>query len=371
MRTSTPSLQAAVVTDPDEWPRLQRDWDDLYARCATATPFQSHAWLGSWWRQYGRAGDLSALLVRRADRLVAALPLMRRRRWGYRVLVPIATTHSDYTDILLDEGAGEQVLDVVADSLARLPGWDAIDLPEVRPGSAADLLGESWAGRIWHVPASSCLSMAAMPLEEHVARIGGRTAGKLRRSLRKIEALNVTATPVTADGVPAAIHELLRLHCLQWSGRGINKDHLRPQFRRHLVHAAKNLIPAGHAALTEFRVGGELVASNFSLIGKDFAGGYLYGADPRLRTSIDVFALVLGHCLRETTERGLATLSMLRGAEPHKAKWGAVVVDNHRLILGHNRRAALYAAAASGRVGAAAMAKHRFPNLAEAVRFRL
>ncbi|WP_214321163.1 GNAT family N-acetyltransferase [Nonomuraea sediminis] len=370
MRTSTPSLQAAVVTDPGEWPRLQRDWDDLYARCATATPFQSHAWLGSWWQEYGRPGDLTTLLVRRADRLVAAVPLMRRRRWGCRVLAPIATAHSDYTDILLDESAGEQVLEAVADGLARLPGWDVIDFPEVRPGSAADLLHEWWAGRNWYVPASSCLIMAAMPLEEHVARIGGRAAGKLRRSLRKIEEMRVTATPVTADGVPAAVHELLRLHRLQWRGRGINKDHLKPQFRRHLIHSAKDLIPAGQAALTEFRVGGELVASNFSLVGKDFAGGYLYGADPRLRTSIDVFALVLGHCLRETTERGLATLSMLRGDEPHKAKWGAVVVDNHRLILGRTRRAALYAGAASGRVGAAAMAKHRFPSLAEAIRSR-
>lgn len=173
---------------------------------------------------------------------------------------------------------------------------------------------------------------------------------------------------VPVERVETAVDDLLRLHCRQWAGRGINKEHLSPRFREHLVRTAGELIGEDRASITEFRVDGELVASNFSLVGKDFAGGYLYGADPELRNRIDTFALVLRQSLKEAGERGLPALSMLRGAEPHKAKWGAAEVANQRVLLARTHRAALYAAATGGKTGAATLLKRHFPQLADSLR---
>ena len=36
---------------------LRSDWNDLFERCTTATAFQSHAWLESWWGAYGVPGS--------------------------------------------------------------------------------------------------------------------------------------------------------------------------------------------------------------------------------------------------------------------------------------------------------------------------
>ncbi|MFD0349645.1 hypothetical protein ACFQ0M_33715 [Kitasatospora aburaviensis] len=57
---------------------LAEEWDDLAARCRTATFFQAAVWQRSWWRQYGRPGGLLVVLVRRDGRLVGAGAFGRR-----------------------------------------------------------------------------------------------------------------------------------------------------------------------------------------------------------------------------------------------------------------------------------------------------
>ncbi|NED18470.1 GNAT family N-acetyltransferase, partial [Streptomyces sp. SID9913] len=93
------------VTVEGAFDALAEDWTRLYRRCATATPFQSHAWLSSWWHTYGRPGDLRLLLVRAGGELVAAAPLMRVRR-PWPALVTLGGAVSDYGDVLLDDAHG-------------------------------------------------------------------------------------------------------------------------------------------------------------------------------------------------------------------------------------------------------------------------
>src|SRR4051812_2059869 len=109
---------------------LAGEWDDLVARCATATPFQTYAWLESWWRSYGLPGRLRLILVRHAGRLVAAAPLMVRRRGGCPVLTPLGGEFSDFTDVLVDDELAEQAMRRLVATVLREPGWQAIDFPE-------------------------------------------------------------------------------------------------------------------------------------------------------------------------------------------------------------------------------------------------
>lgn len=359
-----------VLTDPAEFAALRSAWDDLYDRCASATPFQSHAWLASWWRGYGGPHELCVVVLRRPDRLLAALPLVRSRRWGYRVLEPLGAGLSDYTDVLVDDEEAAELLPAMGQALLRLPDWDVMDFPEVRPGAAVESLYAGWARRGRRMTASSCLTMPAVPLNEQVAAMSGRAAGKLRRHLRKIDELDLRITQVRPPHAPSAMLDLLRLHSLQWSERGINQEHLLPRFQEHLVRSAVQLIGSGQATLTEFRIGDRLVAADFSLVGTDFSGGYLYGADPWLRTQADTFAMIMQQALRHASARGLRTVSMLRGAEPHKAKWGAIPVESHRLIFARTTLAAGYMAMVSVRGRTARLVKRRFPTLARFYRAR-
>src|SRR5207248_1869134 len=117
------------------------------------------------------------------------------------------------------------------------------------------------------------------------------------------------------------VADLLRLHALQWAGRGGNPEHFRPRFARHVTESVRGMVDAGQAAILEYRVGDRLVASNLVVIGGGLAGGYLYGAEPALRDDIDIATLLVTSTTELAHRRGCATMSMLRGGEGYKMRW--------------------------------------------------
>jgi CelD/BcsL family acetyltransferase involved in cellulose biosynthesis len=317
---------------------LGAEWDDLFARCAAATPFQSYAWLESWWRTYGEPGRLRLTLVRHGDRLVAAAPMTLRWRSGCPVLTPLGGPFSDFTDVLLDDDMAVQGSAVLAANLIRQPGWQAIDFPETRPGSvAATTLWQVWPGARWSTPASLCLELPASEMEDLVRDLPQHSRKTVRRRLNQLKRSGLDIREVCATDAGLGVAELLRLHELQWQGRGVNQAHLKPEFFSHLSRSVAAMIGRDQAALLEYRIDGKLMASSLVLIGRDLVGGYLYGADPALREHVDVTTMLLADTLPMAHRLGRPTMSMLRGAEEHKMRWRPVESQNQRILLARPR----------------------------------
>ncbi|MER6913690.1 GNAT family N-acetyltransferase [Streptomyces sp. NPDC000594] len=326
-------LRVTLCRDPHAFARLRPEWDALQRRCSSATPFQSHAWLESWWLAYGARGRLRTVLVRLDGRLIAAAPLMLVHR-PLPLLVLLGGAVSDYGDVLVDDahqGCGAAAL---ARGLGRAARHAVIDLREVRPGAAAEALYASWPGGKRRLPDSVCLELPAVPMDELVKRLAAKPAQRVRAKLRRIDALGIEPRPVPREEIPEAVGRLLRLHELQWRGRGVTVEHLRPRFAEHLTRAACRMAPDGDAVLTEYRCGGEVVAASVALDSAALTGGYLYGADPALRErKVDVTAMLLRQEADRAARSGRRTLSMLRGREPYKSHWHPEEVGNQRLLL--------------------------------------
>ncbi|MEU9700916.1 GNAT family N-acetyltransferase [Streptomyces sp. NPDC047981] len=334
----------------------------MYSRCSTATPFQSHSWLHSWWVSYGAPGALRVVLVRRADgELVAAAPLMRARG-PLPVLTQLGGAITDFTDVLLDD-ACQEAAPALAGALARAARGAVIDLREVRPGAAAEQVFARWRGPRRRLPDSLCLELPAVPMDALLERIPSGKAQRVRAKLRKLDALGIDERIVPGDEVPDALERLLKLHQLQWRGRGVTVEHTSDRFAQHLARAVRPMVEHGDARVTEFRLGGDVVAADLTLMSPRLAGGYLYGADPVLRErKVDVATMLLRHGARETSASGRATLSMLRGTEPYKQHWRPETVPNQRLMLAGGGTAPLLwlrAGAADGRRWAARQARER------------
>jgi hypothetical protein len=313
----------------------------LYRRCESATPFQSHAWLHSWWLSYGRPGRLRLVLVRHEGELVAAAPLMRVGR-PVPSLVPLGGAISDYGDVLLDDGRGEEAVAALTDGLARAARTALVDFREVRPGGAAQRIYDHWSGPRRRVGDSVCLELPAVPMEELVARLPSTKAQqRVRAKLRKLTSLGVRRSVVHPDEVDSALRRLIELHQLQWQGRKVTSEHLRPRFCDHLVRSVGPMVRSGDAVVTEFRLDDDVVAVDLTLLSRRLAGGYLYGAHPRLREQkADVAVMLLDAC----SEHARGTLSLLRGNEPYKQHWRPEQVVNQRLLLARRHTAPLLAA---------------------------
>ena len=156
---------------------------------------------------------------------------------------------------------------------------------------------------------------------------------------------------------------MLRLHAMQWEGRGVTPEHLLPRFRAHLERAVGELARNGDALVTEYRLGDETVAAEISLASPDMVCGYLYGADPRLRDEkVDITTMLLRNNAAFADSSGRATLNLMRGAEPHKLRWQAESVANQRFVLSRRQLApalGLHTAQIAGRAFAAEMVRQR------------
>ncbi|MPY33621.1 GNAT family N-acetyltransferase [Streptomyces adustus] len=339
-----PAYTTDLVTDEGTFAALAPAWDRLYARSRTATPFQSHAWLYSWWLSYGRPGRLRLLLVRDGGELVAAAPLMAVRR-PVSALVPLGGAISDYGDVLVDDERGEAAVAALTAGLTAVARTALIDFREVRPGGAIERVYDRWTGPRRRVNDSLCLELPAVPMEELVARLPPAKAQRVRAKLRKLTALGVQRHLVRPDEVDSALRRLLELHRLQWQGRKVTSEHLQARFCEHLVRSVGPMVRSGDAVVTEFRLDDDVVAVDLTLLSRRLAGGYLYGAHPRLRErKADVAVILLDACAEHTRAGGRGTLSLLRGSEPYKYHWRPEPVVNQRLLLARRRTAPLLSA---------------------------
>ena len=328
-------LDIAVCRDPAAFGALGPEWGRLHRRCPAATGFQSHAWLHSWWLAYGRRGRLRVVLVRRRGELVAAAALMRALR-PLPVLVPLGGAVTDYTDVLFDPRGpdADEVADALIRGVRRAARGAVVDLREVRPGAAAIRLYARWPGPKRRLADSVCLELPGLPMDGLIARVGSSRGQRVRAELRRIDRAGVEEREVPAAEAPAAVATMLRLHLAQWRGRGVTPEHLRPRYAEHLTRAGALMVASGDAVITEFRLGGEVVAANLTVLSPGLAGGYLYGAHPDLRAArVDVTTLLMRHGARHAAGGGRPVLSLLRGAEPHKFHWRPDHVANGRLLL--------------------------------------
>ncbi|MER7111102.1 GNAT family N-acetyltransferase [Streptomyces sp. NPDC000229] len=348
--------EVTVCRDGEEFGRLGREWTDLYRRCATVTPFQSHSWLHSWWVSYGTPGRLRIVLVRRDGTLVAAAPL-QLVRGPLPVLTHLGGAITDFSDVLVDDTHADEAVRVLTGALGRLARTAVIDIREVRAEAAAQRVYASWRGPRHRLPDSVCMELPAASIDELVGRLPSSRAQRARSKLRKLDRLGIEEYVVPPTEVPYALQRLLDLHQRQWADRGVTPEHLKPRFAEHLQRAVRSMVESGEAMVTEFRMAGDVVAADLTLMSPLLSGGYLYGAHPVLRDSkVDVATLLLRNGARESSTSGRTTLSLLRGREPYKSHWRPEPVVNQRLMLARRRTAApllLLAGYAAGRRWAA------------------
>jgi hypothetical protein len=339
------------------------DWDLLWSRCPTATPFQTRAWLTAWWRHYGRPGTLRLVVARFQGKLVGLGAFHAVR--GGQVLVPLGGELCDWTDVLVDPAHERRALDALTAALLSEPGWRVIDLPEVRADAVALRWAQHWRGSVRHAAGSMCADLPARPFDEVVAAIpSSSTRQSMRRSLRRMDAAGLTESPVQPGDAEAGVQRLLALHEEQWRERGgMTPEHGRPRFARFLSAAVPDMVARGQATLTDYHLDGAVVAVNLNLIGADVVGGYLYGARPDLFGKVNVTAMLMRTALTTAVAHGASTFSMLRGRETYKSTWQASEAPNRRLLLGRPGRpeVAAYAAALRARATLADTARERAP----------
>jgi CelD/BcsL family acetyltransferase involved in cellulose biosynthesis len=313
---------------------LEDEWEDLYRNSPLATPFQSWAWLYSWWEFYGKGYELRLVTIRCDGLLVGLMPLMLQRRGGFGRLLFVGTGPTDYQDILAREGWESRVSEAGVRALRQMAGWQVADLQQLRPEAAAWGIFEGWAGprtRIWQ---DNFPMVDVKPWDELLMTVGRKLRNTVRRTLRRAEADGVECELAGADDAEQAARRLIGLHLEMFRGRDIAPEHLTEKFQSHVVAVAGRLTVRGLGGIYEFWRDGEVIASHMLLFGRSFVGEYMFGTTQEARRRFQVSSLNMWNSVNVAQSMGSTRVSQLRGAEKYKLLWASEVVPNYQVILG-------------------------------------
>ncbi len=333
-RCAEPPLDVTIIEDTQDFAALEGEWEELYRSSPAATPFQTWAWLYSWWEFYGEDYELRLVAVRYADLLVGLIPLMLERRRGFRRLLFIGTGITDHLDMLVREGWEDGAAKAGTRALRQMGSWWVADLQELRPKAAAWSIFWQWDGFRAHTWQSNSLIIDAEPWDELIMSLTRNRREKARKTIRRAKEDGVRCHLADPDRVEQGAHRWLTLHQEYWKGREISPEHLSQRFQSHIVAAAKRMTSSGLGGIYEFWRDGEVVASDFVVVGHDFVAQYLGGANDYALRRFQVSSLFMWNYINVALSHGITLVSMLRGEEPYKLRWNPKIIPNYRLILG-------------------------------------
>jgi CelD/BcsL family acetyltransferase involved in cellulose biosynthesis len=342
-------LRTTVLTTERDVAALEVAWCDLYQRSREVTPFQSWAWLYSWWEHYGEGRQPYLIAVWQGDALVGLLPFFMDRLGGLRRLAFIGTGISDHLDIIVKDGLRDRVVAAAVHVLMRDPSWQVLDLHDLRPQAVAWDLVRRWPALKAIGSQDDCPIIDANSPDAVLPELSRNHRSSLRRSLRRAESEGISCELVGAADAEQAGRRLVTLHRELWQGRTIVPEHLTDRFEAHLAVAARRLSAAGLGGVSEFRRGGEVILSSLLMFGGGVVSTYLQGAGRNTVAEYQISSLYIWDALKRAEERNLTGVSLLRGREAYKLRWSSTISSNQRAILGRSRLAwAPYAACQLG-----------------------
>ncbi|MBZ9819393.1 GNAT family N-acetyltransferase [Mesorhizobium sp. CA4] len=310
-------LRAGIIRDQAAFDDLEPRWWQLWSQSATATPFQSPAWLVPWWRTFS-PGDLAMIVVWSAHDLVGLAPLYLEPHVSGRRLLPVGISLSDYLDILCAPDQEAAVSAAIAEAALSLE-WSQWILPDLPAGAASLRLG------LTNVEESRASNHAACPVlslhgdDVFASSVPARRRRQLRRAERAAQRRGRVAVGRYEADPKVFIDQLVRLHSARWAGQGVLTDGAQEFHRRALPRLAAN----GLARCWLVEIGGTVAGAYYGFHHRDRAYAYLGGFDPAYAEE-SPGAILIGRAIAEAAREGAREFDFLRGRESYKYSWGAV-----------------------------------------------
>jgi len=307
------------------------DWERLFADDPEATPFTSPGWARAWVSHWSGSGRPWIVLVRDAGEPVGIAPLVIGRRGPFRVLSELGRPPGNYWDVIARPSERAAVASAVAREIGRRSSeWDALVLGCLPPSSVTGRALDSGRLRV-HRRQPVAYPGIELPetFEEYLRALPRNRRTNLRRHLRRLDEGPLACREVgDPEQLDASIDRWQDLRVRWWDARGrrLDPEHRAPRFRLFMRDAMRLLVPAGLAAVWEFRQGEEVVGVQINLLDKRRFYWWLGGYDPEF-AQLGLGKTAVGEGIRSSIAAGRTYYDFMVGAEPYKYWYGAT--DRH------------------------------------------
>ncbi len=318
---SSPSTDVTVeiIRGLAAFEQLQPEWDDLFKRCAAPHQiFQNHSFLRAWACAYAANGDgLTVVAARIGGRLIAIVPLVRRRRLGVEMLQFMGSPVAQFDDMLLDTKHAEPALGAISAAIASL-GADLLEARRVRED-----------GAFWRLPGDAPLVFETMeaPFADLALRVSDGEPGQVysskdrsnyRRRLRRLGergALGFRSIGAGAEAVQLASQAIamkaaaLRRDGVDWGTVGCARF---SDFFRHLADD-----PASGLLVSTIELDGRPIGIDLSFLCKGVGFGHVLATDSAFDKE-GLGQMLVHHVFAEAKTKGASRFDLLAPADPYK-----------------------------------------------------
>jgi len=324
------TLRVEVLESIEAGAALEGEWRALYRASERATVFQSPEWVLGYLRHLAE-GPPRIVAVRRGRALAGVVPLAIGPG-GRDVWTLAGTGPSDALDLLARDADAPAVARAALGCVGARGDWSALELHELREGSALATAARSGAaGRV--VADGPCSVSPTLAIPEGAraleAIVPPSWARRARRDARACERAKLSVEIASACDAREHVRAWIRLHAARWRARGeAGALAGREAFVEEVLPALVRHRDAELLALRDER--GVLRASCAVFRERARAAYYLGGFDPEI-ARLSPLVVLIGVALERAAREGARELDFLRGAEPYKYRWGAVDRAQHRI----------------------------------------
>lgn len=311
-----------VIGETSELQSIAPQWWALWRSSPDATPFQSPAWLLSWWTTFA-PGKACVFVVQLNGRLVGLAPLYLEQGQQRRRVRPMGFPLTDYYDFLIAPNLEQPVLAVLTSHLADASFWDVLELTELPPDAHALRMNAPAGCDVSDGCASACPVLSLPDTFDESARIfPARKHRSIRCARHRVERRGpMQIIAADTDSALDSFDMLAALHQRRWNSRdepGVLTDPHVQQFHRDALPA---LMQAGLLRFYILKINGHTAAAYYGLQHRDQSYAYLTGFEPAYAYE-SPGVILLDHAIVEAAREGIRKVHFLRGREPYKYGWG-------------------------------------------------
>jgi CelD/BcsL family acetyltransferase involved in cellulose biosynthesis len=329
-------LETEIIRDPAQLKQLKREWLALAAEIPHVTPFQLPEW-GLTWLQHFGSGELRTLLFRCGSRIVGLLPAFIHPWRGQKQMTLIGSGISDYPEPLIDPGFANEAIEALGEHLESDSAWQVCEWQDLTESSPLLHIQPRTAFRTIVKQDIPCTKITlSKTFEEFWNSRPRHVRRNVTRYRRHASEHYAVAFETVTGAVPELFESFIRLHGNRWQLKGesgmIEENHSAP----FLWEIAKQFERLKILRFFVLRFNREIAAIILAWDYRNNLYFYLSGFDPRF-AEFRPGQILLCECLRYAYSQNCESCDFLRGAEPYKLDWGAVVIPKYRVILTRHR----------------------------------
>jgi len=325
-------LQPEILLGSEGLLSIQKEWNDIFNKANTASPFLTWQWVSTWWEKYASEianSRLFTIVWKRDNAIVAILPLFgftqRSSLFSLKTLrlAGTWTESSDYLDVIVDPGLKANINDLF-DHPRLQDFFQDFDIFEFKNMQEDALLASYAAGGVFHSKITSVCPYIALPKDEesYIKSLSRNMRSGLKRTRNKITKHPELQFKIIeqVEQIPQAIKRLFELHNLRFDDKEQETKFVYE--KRGAFHEA---IAGQFQRLDALRL--FTICDNNTIVGiiycylvKDRLMYVQAGFDPEYN-KYAIGNQLLWEAINYAIRNGCSEFDFMRGNEEYKYKW--------------------------------------------------